>query len=40
MNLRLPSPINRRLMLEAVILLVFAALVGIFAQTIIPLLAD
>jgi hypothetical protein len=40
MNLRLPLPINRALILEALALLAFAVVVGIFVHSIIPLLAD
>ena len=39
MNLRLSSPINSGLLLEAAALLAFAVLVGIFVHSIIPLLA-
>ena len=38
MNVRAPSPINRSFLLEALALLAFAVLVGIFVHTIIPLL--
>jgi hypothetical protein len=40
MILRLPLPINRALILQALALLGFAVVVGIFAHSIIPLLVD
>jgi hypothetical protein len=40
MTLRLPLPINRALILQALALLAFAVVVGIFVQSIIPLLVD
>jgi hypothetical protein len=40
MTLRLPLPINRALILQALALLAFAVVVGIFMHSIIPLLAD
>jgi uncharacterized membrane protein len=38
MNLRAPNPTNRAFILEALALLAFAILVGIFTHSIIPLL--
>jgi hypothetical protein len=39
MTLRLPLPTNRALILQALALLAFAVVVGIFVHSIIPLLA-